>query len=672
MAKKIKPVGTDQEVNQFSEVFRHYTLAKEDLDARLKDFDKVDELFRSHIEENNWPYQSLMFDPITFTAIFEKTSRLFANKPRGRLVPREGGDALGAKISNEVLSFQWDDNERVDAMPMLAKWAQMDMNARKYGASFALCKWHYECKTRKGKKEVFFDGPNFKPLVNRDCLPNPAYSSVKNWFQYRDYLTIQELETVNDAAQTKPVYKNLDILMDKIRKEKKGGDLRSTNYLSKNLSVKNKTDFMGRDEVFKTIEVVTEYRADRWITFAPRYGVIIRDIESPYDHGQIPIVMLKYYPVDDDIYGLSEIEPIEKLQKGANALLSQYIDAVNVSTYPIIKVKSTGVQMHTLEFKNGAKWLMNDPINDVVPFSQLPAGIAEFPITYRILRSAANEGLGESSEGVSNASPGQGDKTATEVVDSASQRNARDNFNQIFLAEALKKQMLFWQKMNQQFFFTDKKDKAKVIRIVGKEAIRYFEQYGLSGKSVSDEAFDMLSSPEFEGMNINPESLATDSFPVDLGDGTMAPKFQLQPGGDVGELLVEPGDLSGSYDFIPDIESMALPNEAEILGIKKQMLEMALNPATSQLLAVDGYKFKFKELFEDFAEQTGVKDADKYFEKLPEQGGMNAGIDPTGGIAAQGVSAGIGVDPAQGMGGGNPAASGVQGPQLMGRPSQIQ
>ena len=324
MAKKVKPVGTDQEVNIFSECFRHYTLAKEDLELRIKDFDKVDTLFRSHIDESGWPYQSLIFDPRTFTAIFEKTSRLFANKPRGRLVPREGGDSLGAEISNEVLSFQWDDNERVDAMPMLAKWSMMDMNARKYGASFGLCKWHYECKPNKDKtkKEVFFDGPNFKPLVNRDCLPNPAYSTVKNWFQYRDYITIQELENVNDAAKSKPVYKNLDILMDKIRKEKKGGDMRSTNYQSKNLSIGNKTDFMGRDEVFKTIEVITEYRADRWITFAPRYGVVIRDIPNPYDHGQIPIVMLKYYPVDDDIYGLSEIEPVEKLQQAVNALWS--------------------------------------------------------------------------------------------------------------------------------------------------------------------------------------------------------------------------------------------------------------------------------------------------------------------------------------------------------------
>lgn len=667
MRKKITPVGTTQEIDTFSEVHRHYTLAKEDLDQRLKHFDKVDELFRSHINEGGWPYQSMIFDPRTFTSIFEKTSRLFANKPRGRLVPREGGDSLGARISNELLQFQWDDNERVDGMPLLAKWAQMDQNARKYGASFGLVKWHYEKKYQRGKKEedetkakCFYDGPNFKPLINRDCLPNPAYSTVKNWFQHRDYVTIQELESVNDVAKGKPIYKNLDILVDRIAKGKKGGDLRSTNYASKNLSVKNLSDFMGRDEVFKAVEIVTEYRNDRWITFAPRYGVVIRDIPNPYDHGQIPIVMLKYYPVDDDIYGLSEIEPVEKLQKAVNALWSQYVDAINMSLYTPLKVRSTGVQMHTLEFGPGKKWIMNDPLTDVVPHDQSPTGVSEFATTYRLLISSMQEGLGETSSGISNTVPGSGDKTATEVVDSAAQRNARDNFNQIFLSEALKKQMLFWQKMNQQLMFTSDKDKAKVIRIIGKDAIRYFQNYGLGATAVPDEALEMLASGEFEGVNLNPETLAQDMYPVDV-DGEKLPKFTMEPGGEIGHLLMEPNDLAGVYDYIPDIESMGLPNQAEMLNTKRQIIEMSLNPVASQALASEGYKVKFKELLEDFFEQAGAKDADKYFEKIPE-GGMNAGIDQAGaGIAPPSIP-GQGMATAPSMAGGNQAVPGVQNP----------
>ena len=71
-------------------------------------FDEADELFRSWLDENKWPYDALLFDPRIFTFIFEKTSRLIANKPRGHLIPREGSDVLSAKINNALLDYQWD------------------------------------------------------------------------------------------------------------------------------------------------------------------------------------------------------------------------------------------------------------------------------------------------------------------------------------------------------------------------------------------------------------------------------------------------------------------------------------------------------------------------------------------------------------------------------------
>ena len=360
-----------------------------------------------------------------------------------------------------------------------------------------------------------------KPLNNRDCLPNPSYSTIKNWFQHRDYLTLGELSQVNDAARTKPIYKNLDVLKDLLKKgETKGGDSRESNYISKNLSLKNQTDYLGQDEYFKVVEVITEYRGDRWVTFSPKHGVILRDIQNPYDHKQIPIVILKYYPIDDDLYGMSEVEPIEKIQKAVNALICQYLDTINISTYPILKVRSTGgaVQMHTLEFGPGKKWLMSDPATDVISHQFSALGIQEFPQTYRFLIGAMQEALGETSAATSNLIPGESSKTATEVKDLAVSRSARDNFNLIFLAEALKKQMMFWFKMNQQFMFSNPGEKQKVIQIVGKDAVKFFQNMGLDGEGLTDEAIDMLSSPEMAGMG-SPEDLMQPLFPVENKEG---------------------------------------------------------------------------------------------------------------------------------------------------------
>ena len=640
-------IGTPEEQRTFMKCHRHYSMARDDLQQRTRDFDKKDILFRSHIQQSKWPYRAQVFDPRIFTALYEKTSRILANKPKGRMVPREGGDALGARINNEVLSFQWDDNERADDISMLAKWALMDLNCRKYGAAFGLVNWKWQKKGDEGK--TFFDGPNFRPLNNRDCLANPSYSTVRNWFQLRDYVTLQELMDTNDASRSKPKYKNLDILRQQMREEsERGGDRRDTNYVVKNKSLKGLQDFLGSDEVYKTVELVTEFREDRWITFSPKHGMILRDIDNPYKHGQIPIVQMKYYPIDDDLYGLSEIEPVESLQRALNAYLCQNLDTLNMSTYTPLKVNSQGgaVQMHTLEFGPGKKWLMQNPQTDVVAFESNPQGVAEFVPVYRLISGAIQEALGETSIGASNLNPSSADKTATEVRDLSAQRSSRDNFNLMFLGEAMKKQMQFWHLMNQQFLFTGQKDKAKVIRIIGKDAIKYFQGAGLDAEALTDESIEALSSPEMAGMDINPQELMQPLYPVNV-NGETVPKFNMEQGGNYGELLLEPEDLAGTYDYIPDLESMQIPDQQALITAKKQMVEIALNPATTQLLAQDGYKLNTKELLEDFYEQLGVKEADKYFERiqqqpqLPVDQPLNGQIDPATGQPIGGGEGGV-------------------------------
>ncbi len=214
----------------------------------------------------------------------------------------------------------------------------MDMNTRKYGAAFALCLWRYETD-KKGK--VLFDGPDMKVLNNRDCAPDPTANAIEdcNWFLVRQMVTIQDLKNVNDAGRSgKPHYKNLDKLESAINAKssstsKSGGDRKSaTTFRGREIAGLTE-DVYGQDSVFRNIEIVTEYRKDRWITYAYNYGVVLRDIENPYKNNQVPVTMLRYYSVDDDLYGLSEIEPVKGLQKAINAILCQYIDEINQNLY---------------------------------------------------------------------------------------------------------------------------------------------------------------------------------------------------------------------------------------------------------------------------------------------------------------------------------------------------
>lgn len=664
--------GNEQERNTFSECFRHYTMAREDLDKRIIDFDKKDILFRSHIVKENWPYRSIVFDPRIFTILYEKTARTFANKPRGRMQPRESGDAIGAKINNEILNFQWDDNERVDGQSMLAKWALMDLNTRKYGASFGFVPWHWQRqiqqktddKTGKptGKSIIYFDGPTFVPWSNRDVLHNPSYSTIKNWIQLRSYVTLNELENINDAARSKPIYKNLDLLKQSILQTTSGGgDTRASNYIVKDLNIKGLQDYLGRDPTYKTIEIVRELRNERWITFAPKHGVVIRDISNPYEHGQIPVVLNKYYPVDSDIYGLSEIEPLEKLQKALNAYICQNLDQLNLNTYVPLKVNSQNgaVQMHTLQFGPGQKWLMNNPSSDVIAHEQGSAGVEQFIGVYRLMVAAMQEAAGETSASVSTELPGSGDKTATEIRDRAMSRSARDNFNQIFLAEAMKKQAMFWYKMNQQFFF-NAGETQKIIRIAGKDAIKFFQNAGLDGTGLSEEHTNMLLNNPDIAAQANLSDLQTPLYPVKTKKG-MEPKMTLDEGGQGASLIVEKEDLSGNYDYIPDVGSMGQNASDEVINAKADFMSRVtgVDPKTGQptglglMLQQEGKRIKAEELIVDYAEDIGFKNADQYIEDAPQaqptqpEGGGNGQVDPTTGQPIQGATGSAGAGSAQ-------------------------
>jgi hypothetical protein len=615
----------------FKQVKQHYDVGFQETEKRATgrnrigtiSFNEADELFRSWIDESTWPYDALLFDPRVFTFILEKTSRLISNKPEGTLVPREGSDVIGARINNELLSYQWDSANYGGTM--LSKWAMMDMNTRKYGASFALATWRYE--TDKSGN-VLFDGPEMKVLNNRDIAHDLTGTAIENcnWFHVRQYVTWQDLKTVNDEARSKPIYKNLAELKKIVDSGedsvKDGGDSRSVNWQSRNRAIAGlESDPIGKDGTFKTIEIVTEYRRDKWITFSPKHGIIIREIDNPYKNNELPIVMLRYYAIDDDLYGVSEIEPIKGLQKAINAILCQYIDEINQNLYTPIAI-GPGVRQQTLEWGKGARWIMNNPNSDFRLVESHSNAAQFFNNTYSVLVAAMMNTLGESSLGVSNTQPYQADKTATEVKALQLQRNARDNFNQISLAEAIKRQYMLWFSMNQVLLFSDPKALWYPLRVAGPDTLQFLQAQGLSDMVLPDETAQFTqdrimnsSVEELNNIDISPEGLTVPKFPVKNKEGVFTPKLKLGGNDKGGTLLIEPADVKGGYDFIIDVQSMQVTANEEKKQARQQAISLLTsNPNVTAMLGAENTKPKFKELFVTWLEDLGFSDAEKYFE----------------------------------------------------------
>jgi hypothetical protein len=312
---------------------------------------------------------------------------------------------------------------------------------------------------------------------------------------------------------------------------------------------------------------------------------------------------------------------------------------------------------------------MNNPNVDVQTMKIDSGGEdAAFQNIYNVLVGSLLSALGESSQGVSQQNPmqDQGRVTATEIKDTSFTRNVRDNMNQIFLSEALKKQIMYWHSMNQQFMFQGSASQQKVIRIVGRDAINFFQSKGLGDIRPTEEDAMSVAQGTMTPDQINPGP----RYAVDLGDGMEAPKFQMDDNGESGTLVIEPGDVMGNYDYIPDIESMKAPSNEQVEAKIMTMLGTLVNPAILQGLASEGKKPKFVEILVKAMESTNViKDAEALFEDLPQAPPMINGQDPTqpgGGAPPTAGPMGAGNAGNPGMEAGAPPMAPVANPQLMG------
>ena len=109
----------------------------------------------------------------------------------------------------------------------------------------------------------------------------------------------------------------------------------------------------------------------------------------------------------------------------------------------------------------------------------------------------------------------------------------------------------------------------------------------------------------------------------------------MEEGGEMASVVIEPEDLSGNYDYIPDVKSMSNPEPA-IVNALTQLTVFAKDPAAVQARMMDGQRLKLSEVEKDLFELLGLKNAEKYYERSQDvlsQGG--AGITAPGQVPPQ-------------------------------------
>jgi hypothetical protein len=630
------------------EVSQHYDFWTEDNDNRRTrkfGWNDVTDAFWGKLPQD-WPYIAKTVDPRIRTTLIEKNARLLNNKLRGRLVPREGSDVIKAAINNAILDYQWDCANFGGSM--LSKWAITDMDTRLYGSCFGLVKWRHAEKNGK----VVFDGNEFTPLDVRDCGFDPAMGHIRSakWFQHRNFAFLEDLESENDLPSGKPKYPGLEKLKKAIsdtKGQRPVSQRRDEAYERRVLQLKGLTDRAGEDDAFPMVEIVTEYRTDRWITFSPKHKVILRDIPNPYKHGNIPVIQLRYYRLSDDSFGESEVEPVLPLWRAIQATVCAYLDTMNVHMKPPLKVLDGQVRAETIQFAPDALWIMNRP-DAITEFQHSGDALRFFQTTYSSLISAFNTAMGDLSQGVSSISPFEAEKTATEVKQTAKQQNTRDQNNQMYLAEALQDMMMMWLSNNQQFLFADPAKSDYIMRIVGGELFEQFKKMGLGDSEPTTESMGMIAQIiEGQGGEIDDQTLSglleagnvpkypfienpMEKNPLKI---RVKPKLEINESGTDGVLHVTPDDMNGHYDYVADAKSMSAGAAADLMAGKDNALKVLQDPQIGAMLAAEGFKPSVKDLLVSIFEEQGISDAQRFFTPLQPEATAGIGAAPSAGPA---------------------------------------
>lgn len=631
MARKPKESKTEKEDRTLIEVQSHYKDWTDDLDIRMtrkNGWNDITDAYWGKLPDD-WPYKSKVVDPRIRTSLIEKDARLINSKLRGRLVPREGSDVLSAKLNNAVLDYQWDIAQNGGSMEEKLLVASQD--TRLYGSKFAFVTW---LTLKDDDGNLLFDSNEMEILDIRDCGMDFAATHIKDarWFQHRKYWSLDELDNYNKTVNKEAKYTLVDELKRRVKDNSYNkSDKRDVEYTSRIKHLKGLEDRLGDDIAFPVVELVTEYRKNRWITFAPRYNLIVRDIKNPFDHGRIPIAQLRYYPIQDDAFGESEVEPVISLWRAIQAVLCGYLDEMNDKMQPPIKIVEGQARIETIAYGPGAQWLVNsqDAVQEVRTNGEAQRW---FQSTYSSLVSAFNVAMGDLSQGTSAVDPFNSDKTATEIKQTVRQQQNRDQRNQNALAEFIKDVMQMWLSNNRQFLFSDPDKQEHVLRILGTDSFQYFKRMGLDEMELTDEASTMIADiiEQMEG-NIDDSELESlidagkiPKYPVqenpDEKDPTkiiLKPKMRMNKLEDSAELSIIPEDIQGSFDFVADVKSMAVNAGDELMNARMRAIQMITqNQVIPQFLQQEGYRANIKELLTTTFEDLGLRDADRFFEQI--------------------------------------------------------
>ena len=550
------------------EVQEHLKESDTFLETIRGDWDDLEFMLISKVNDSlSKSTNNSIFDPILSTIVYERVSRVMAQNPKGKAYAQSKDDIGKNMLMNLLLKYYY--KNATEQESMLIKLRLWDLYSLVYGSMFALIPWR---NSKDG-----YTGPELNIIPIRHAFPQPSRANTTDmdWFTVRNVVSIDWLKKQDPDGWD---MKSIDDLDKQLKEGKSGGDETSLES-DERKSFIEKSFFPSTysDVAYPQVELYTEYRRDKWVTWAPQRidsktsrPMILRNAENPYPDYMLPVVAKHAFPLIDSPIGFGEFARGRSLQMGINSLWNLYLQGVKYSIYPPLHINPDNVVPSSIKWGEGEFWFMNTPNQDVQAMRMSPAGLDTFNSTFGAMKSAIESQAGTTSVRESaNTKSGLG-KTPQAIQFLSEKEGARDEWDRVMMEQSIEQVYTRW--------------------------------IALTVSKMSEEVQVRLFGDEIEDIK-----------------GTFPDVVEMFASGKRANAKIKKKDIDGKYDFILETGSTTKPDiedeQNNLTAILKAVLE---NPTIMESLSAEGKMVNIPELFKRWLIAGGIKDYDRIVTDMPQ------------------------------------------------------
>lgn len=394
-------------------------------------WDEYEDIFTSKLSDSvSDTTKSQVFDPRLSTLAIERSNRVMAQLPTGKIRGVSKNDEGGEKLMNLVMDKYVLPNANAQ-FDFLTKMRMVDLYSNIYGNFFTFVDWD----VRKNG----YTGPDVWLLNIRDVFHQVGAVSLED----SDYVVVRTWRPLSFFENLKKGdgYKNVPAIIKNLKD--KTGD--KTGRSSDEKSRREDSEYPDSQEANRKgfFEVLSMYEKDRWVDMVPDADMVFRDQANPHENDELPVVCKYSIPLIDDFMGMGDFERGKSLQYTLNSVWNLYLDAVKLSIFPPTLINKDSVaSSSSIKFSAAAKWLMRGNLDNAAKVLNLtPQGINTFNNTQGAVISALLNTFGTTDTSVTAETDPAFGKTPQALKMQNARESTRDNADRFYMEQYMKKVM---------------------------------------------------------------------------------------------------------------------------------------------------------------------------------------------------------------------------------------